>query len=292
MNGLPHAATLPLLILSVLLATGLGYGAYRYKGLTDAYASSTAAYEARVTSLENELAHASSTNADLGANLRSERDRNDHFANQIGDLSGTVQQLDKLSKTDPELLAKYSKVYFLNENYFPPRLVAIPKEYSYDESRTHEFHADAIDHLTDMLKDAQEDDIDLFIVSAYRSFTSQASLKNEYRVTYGSGANAFSADQGYSEHQLGTTVDLTTTGIGGALTAAFDATEAFAWLQKNAYRYGFILSYPAGNAYYIYEPWHWRFVGTELANDLRKDKKSFYDLDQREIDPYLANIFD
>lgn len=292
MNALPQALTLPLLALSAVLASGLGYGTYRYNGLVDSYASSTAAFESRVATLEEALAHASSTNADLGANLMSERDRNDRFANEIGDLSGTVKQLDKLAKTDPELLAKYSKVYFLNENYAPPRLATIPKAFSYDESRTHEFHADAIDHLTDMLEDAKGDSVDLFVVSAYRSFTTQASLKNGYRVTYGSGANAFSADQGYSEHQLGTTLDFTTTGIGGALTAGFDKTEAFAWLLKNAYKYGFILSYPAGNAYYVYEPWHWRFVGTELADDLRKDKKSFYDLDQREIDIYLVNIFD
>lgn len=292
MPTLPPAVAVPLLALSVVLTSLLGYGAYRYQDLHGTLASTTAAYEARISTLEEALAHASSTNADLGANLMSERERNDRFASEIGDLSGTVQQLDKLAKTDPELLAKYSKVYFLNENYAPPRLATIPKEYSYDESRTHEFHAGAIDHLTDMLRDAKEDEVDLFVVSAYRSFTTQADLKNGYRVTYGSGANAFSADQGYSEHQLGTALDLTTTGIGGALTAAFDATEAFAWLQKSAHKYGFILSYPAGNAYYVYEPWHWRFVGTELANDLHKDKKNFYDLDQRAIDTYLVNIFD
>lgn len=292
MHVLPQAFALPLLMLSLLLASGLGYGFYQYRVLQDAHASSTATYEIKVATLEEALAHASSTNADLGENLMSERERNDRFASEIGDISGTVKQLDKLAKTDPELLAKYSKVYFLNENYAPPRLATIPKAFSYDESRTYEFHADVIDHLTDMLEDAKEDGVDLFVVSAYRSFTTQSSLKNGYRVTYGSGANAFSADQGYSEHQLGTTLDLTTTGIGGTLTGAFDKTEAFAWLQKNAYKYGFILSYPAENAYYVYEPWHWRFVGTELANDLRKDKKSFYDLDQREIDAYLANIFD
>jgi D-alanyl-D-alanine carboxypeptidase len=86
-------------------------------------------------------------------------------------------------------------------------------------------------------------------------------LKSQYRVTYGAGtANSFSADQGYSEHQLGTTVDFTTPKVGGTLTG-FDKTDSYKWLQNNAYKYGFILSYPSSNGYYIFEPWHWRFVG-------------------------------
>ena len=162
----------------------------------------------------------------------------------------------------------------------------------YDESRAFEFHADALPHLIDMIEDADDEDVKLFIASAYRSFNDQAGLKASYQVTYGSGANAFSADQGYSEHQLGTTVDLTTTGINGGLVGAFDQTPAFRWLSENAYKYGFVLSYPKGNAYYVYEPWHWRFVGVKLAKYLHREEKNFYDLDQRDIDCYLADIFD
>ncbi len=52
------------------------------------------------------------------------------------------------------------------------------------------------------------------------------------------------------------------------------------------------MSYPKSNIYYQYEPWHWRFVGEDLAEDLHDDKKNFYELDQREIDKYLIKIFD
>ena len=110
-------------------------------------------------------------------------------------------------------------------------------------------------------------------------------------MTYGSGANAFSADQGYSEHQLGTTIDFTTDAIGSSFSG-FEDTASFEWLMENAHRYGFILSYPDNNAYYQYEPWHWRFVGVDLARDLHRDEKGFYDLDQREIDTYLIKLFD
>ena len=69
-------------------------------------------------------------------------------------------------------------------------------------------------------------------------------------------------------------------------------TPEYQWLVKNAYQYGFILSYPAGNSYYKYEPWHWRFVGEKLAKDFHSSNAYFYDWDQRKIDGYLVNIFD
>ena len=108
---------------------------------------------------------------------------------------------------------------------------------------------------------------------------------------YGSGANKFSADQGYSEHQLGTTVDFTTPDIGAGFSK-FETTAAYTWLTDNAYKYGFALSYPKNNAYYQFEPWHWRFVGVELATKLHNDNMYFYDLNQRIIDTYLVYIFD
>ena len=108
---------------------------------------------------------------------------------------------------------------------------------------------------------------------------------------YGSGANSFSADQGYSEHQLGTTIDFTTEEI-GASSSVFGKTTAYQWLLENAYKYGFILSYPEANKYYQFEPWHWRFVGRGLAEKLHQEGKNFYDLDQREIDEYLISFFD
>jgi D-alanyl-D-alanine carboxypeptidase len=223
--------------------------------------------------------------------LRREQNKNEEFADQIQDISRTVGVLDKLSKTDRELLQKYSKVYFLNENFRPEKLTAIPEEYILGGREQQFFHTSAWPFLEDLLEDAREDGIDLRVVSAFRSFETQAELKQQYTVQYGSGANTFSADQGYSEHQLGTAVDFTTPEVGGVY-ASFADTDAYAWLQKHAHRYGFILSYPQGNEYYIYEPWHWRFVGRDLADHLRDENLTFYDMDQREINEYLVSIFD
>jgi len=145
--------------------------------------------------------------------------------------------------------------------------------------------------LEDMIEDATAAELNLKIVSAYRSFAEQSSIKSSYTMVYGSGANQFSADQGYSEHQLGTTVDFTTDKVGGSFTG-FDQTDEYKWLMKNAYKYGFVLSYPQGNNYYQYEPWHWRFVGRKLARYLHNTGKNFYDLDQRTINEYKIYFFD
>ncbi len=280
--------TIPALFgLIILLLALLGYGGYRFYVLNGLYVTTSSS----VQGLQGQLAQAEEEKADLRDELNLQESRVNNLEDQIEDLSGTVGEFEKLSKLDPELLQKYSKVYFLNENYEPPKLVAIDKEYLYDESTPQQIHRNVRSFLEDLIEDAEDDDIELFIRSAYRSFGTQAALKTGYTVSYGSGANAFSADQGYSEHQLGTTVDFTTTGLNGGLDG-FGNTAAYTWLEDNAYKYGFILSYPEGNTYYQFEPWHWRFVGTDLARVLHRKKMTFYDMDQREIDKYLISIFD
>ncbi len=248
--------------------------------------------DARILELESLLGETKTMLEETIDDLDEEKDRNKDFEDQIEKIGSAVGTLDKLAKTDPELLQKYSKVFFLNEHYMPPKLVEIDTNFLYHEDGDPEFiHKQVEPFLIKMLKEAEGDGVKLWVLSAFRSFDEQRALKGAYTVSYGTGANAFSADQGYSEHQLGTTIDFTTEDLSGALTG-FEATPAYAWLTKNAYKYGFILSYPEGNAYYVYEPWHWRFVGTDLARDLQNDKKSFYDLDQRELDKYLISIFD
>jgi len=244
-----------------------------------------------IKELSDELEMTADELNDTEDRLRDERDRNDAMEDQINEIAGTVSDLDKLSKTDKELLQKYSKVYFLNEHYIPESIKEIDKEWKYTEDKDLKLHSKVMPFFDDMLEDALDDGVELWVVSAYRSFAQQAQLKGAYTVTYGSGANSFSADQGFSEHQLGTTMDFTTRGLGGGLDG-FETTTAYQWLLDNAYKYGFVLSYPENNSYYVYEPWHWRFVGIKLAKDLHRADAHFYDWDQREIDKYLLNIFD
>lgn len=251
----------------------------------------TLVVETEFASTTEALANERRISANLLEALEAEQERLRNLGEQVEDLTGTLDDLEKLAKTDPELLQKYSKVFFLNEHYVPSRLVDIDEDYLYDENGDQQIHRDIRKYLENMIDDAADDDVTLLVRSAFRSFGTQGALKTGYAVVYGSGANTFSADQGYSEHQLGTTVDFTTTGLNGGLDG-FGNTPAYEWLLENAHRYGFILSYPQGNAYYQFEPWHWRFVGRDLARYLDKKNLNFYDVDQRVINDYLLNFFD
>ena len=304
--------TLGLIIGVVLIAGSIAYAymqinllSSELKNLTSQLASTTADFLKTTDNLAGSIQTLEQKASGLAGTL-SEAERNIQTTKQsvvevqsqvkgaeqtLGQIGGAVSTLEKLSKTDPELLQKYSKVFFLNEHYTPERLSEIGKEYLYTESKPELIHSLVWPYLNSLLGAAKGDGITLYVKSAYRSFDEQKSVKSAYTVVYGAGtASQFSADQGYSEHQLGTTADFITTGLGGEL-AGFEKTPAYAWMKNNAHKYGFVLSYPEGNKYYIFEPWHWRYVGVELASKLKAENKNFYDLDQREIDEYLAKIF-
>jgi LAS superfamily LD-carboxypeptidase LdcB len=252
----------------------------------------TLAQEELINLKQKELLRVREENSVIKGLLQTAHADNDAFQNQIKNITGTVNTLEKLSKTDPELLEKYSKVFFLNENYIPEKLSNIDSNYIYFKDKPLQIHTDVWPHLDRMLSDAGVNGTPIKVISAYRSFGTQAVLKSSYKVIYGAGtANKFSADQGYSEHQLGTTVDLTTPEVGDTFVG-FEKTSAYKWLLTNAYRYGFIISYPKENTYYTFEPWHFRFVGVALATKLHDQNTYFYSLDQRVIDTYLVNLFD
>ena len=282
-------------IATFIIIVSLAYDLYQYWTLRDQnirLKDNIDKLEETLWLYQSNLTKIKSEKATITDALHTEQANNDFFEGQIQNMVSTVQVLEKLSKTDSELLKKYSKIYFLNENYIPQKLTLIDPKYLNIKEKPLEIHTDVWPKLQRLLDAAIANNTQIQIVSAYRSFGTQSSLKSTYKVTYGSGtANTFSADQGYSEHQLGTAIDFTTETIGGAF-AGFDKTNAYKWLTENAYKYGFVLSYPKSNTYYIFEPWHWRFVGITLATKLHDDQKYFYDLDQREIDQYLISLFD
>ena len=281
------------IVLAALIVIASIYGYIRIASLSSRVAELNAELASTTALLTNNISDATSS---LGNALQQESQNIQNqlggVQDQVGAIGGVVTDLKKLSDTDPQLLAKYSKIFFLNENYAPARLVEIPPGYKYLENKDLQIIPQVLPYLEKMLDAAKTDGVAIYVDSAYRSFSTQATLKSQYTVVYGAGtANQFSADQGYSEHQLGTAVDLITTGTSGMLIG-FDRRPAYAWLEANAYRYGFILSYPKNNGYYIFEPWHWRFVGVKLATDLHNSNTYFYEMDQRTIDTYLASFFD
>jgi len=107
--------------------------------------------------------------------------------------------------------------------------------------------------------------------SAYRSFKTQAALFKRYAEKDGVlKANTYSAIAGQSEHQSGLGVDIAQS---DQSYLRFKSSKAYPYLKENAHYYGFIERYPQGKSHitgYIYEPWHWRYVGIELATKLKE----------------------
>ncbi len=121
----------------------------------------------------------------------------------------------------------------------------------------------AASHFKEMSNAAKKDGIKIYNVSGYRSYNTQKSLYNNYVSRDGkTKADTYSARPGTSEHQTGLASDI------NSVSSSFDKTDAFKWLSKNAYKYGFILRYPKGKEFitgYMYEPWHYRYVGVDVA---------------------------
>lgn len=121
---------------------------------------------------------------------------------------------------------------------------------------------------------AKQDGYDLLVSSAFRSREYQEGLYNTYVRQQGRAvADTQSARPGHSEHQTGLAVDI------GAASRECEIEECFGdmpegkWVAANAYKFGFIVRYQKDKQSitgYIYEPWHLRFVGKELAAELHK----------------------
>jgi zinc D-Ala-D-Ala carboxypeptidase len=108
----------------------------------------------------------------------------------------------------------------------------------------------------------------LYVGSGFRSQAYQVDVFAAQAARWGDAeiANRYSARPGHSQHQLGTTVDFTTS------FGAFRSSQAASWLRDNAHRFGFILPYTAASTSltgYVDEPWHGRWVGTMLASGLQ-----------------------
>ncbi len=125
-----------------------------------------------------------------------------------------------------------------------------------------EMVAPAAAALKRMFAVAARDGIKLETVSGFRSFAYQTHLVRE-KLNRGMNimqALKINAVPGYSEHQTGCAIDLTTPGVPAA-DVSFGDSKAFTWMQQHAAEYGFHLSFPRGNQYgYEYEPWHWRYI--------------------------------
>lgn len=185
----------------------------------------------------------------------------------------------------PDITTVYDDILLVNKkhplgaNFSPGLVITLDTDLTYNGKEV-QLEITAAAALEAMMLCMRADGItDTYITSGYRDYNYQKTLQ-EYYINEEMKKNAalsreealaivrtYSAAPGSSEHQSGLCVDLITTSMRG-LDETFENTEAFEWLQENACRFGFVLRYPKGKediTGYTYEPWHYRFVGRDVA---------------------------
>jgi zinc D-Ala-D-Ala carboxypeptidase len=133
--------------------------------------------------------------------------------------------------------------------------------------------AEAAAAMRALIGSASASGVPVTAVSGFRSYETQAALYNNYVAMYGqAAADLISARPGFSEHQTGLTLDIGNPNGACGLQPCFAGTPAGAWAAANAFRFGFIVRYPEGATGitgYSFEPWHLRYVGTDVAGQMR-----------------------
>ena len=160
----------------------------------------------------------------------------------------TVNEPEKTELTYIDGILIVNKTYALPSNYNPGT------------------NPEAKAALDKMFADAAKDGCSMRVVSGFRSYNIQKGLYQSYVRRDGvKNADRYSARAGHSEHQTGLAFDI------NDASSSFTGTKEAIWLEKNAYKYGFILRYPQGKediTGYMFEPWHYRYVGVQNAEKL------------------------
>ena len=176
---------------------------------------------------------------------------------------------------------------FANPRYQPSdlRIVSVPTLPGRGQDER-SLRAVLIPDLEKLVAAARAAGVTIRVGSGYRSYTTQASLFASYVHQHGeAAASRFSSHPGHSEHQSGLAVDFAGADQTCWVDDCFERTAAGKWLAAHAHEYGFILRYPKGKEKitgYQYEPWHFRYVGRELAGALQQS-----DLTMEEAWPYI-----
>lgn len=142
----------------------------------------------------------------------------------------------------------------------------VNKTYSIPQSYGNGLTRQTQDAFDEMKQAAEQDGIRLYISSGFRSYETQDRIYRNHVANKGQErGDLVSARPGHSEHQTGLAFDV------NIIDSSFIGTPEAIWLQDNCYRFGFILRYPENKTDetgYAFEPWHFRYVGRELAEAL------------------------
>ncbi|HET7520899.1 MAG TPA: M15 family metallopeptidase [Candidatus Limnocylindria bacterium] len=189
---------------------------------------------------------------------------------RLADIMTVPNDYDSWSTTLVDWLLRVPR------NYRPPDLVPVSNAGIAGPGR---IRAVAIDDLRAMTRAAARNGTPIAVNSPYRSYAEQvASFNGWVNVDGYDDAITYSQRPGHSEHQLGLTIDFMTLNGPSALQGDWSTTPSGAWMAANAWKYGWLMSYPKGEdgalfseaTCFHYEPWHYRYVGREMARKIHR----------------------
>lgn len=177
--------------------------------------------------------------------------------------------------SDPASLAVLvNKQRALPSGYKPADLVQpdVPfSSWGKDEKKL--MRKEAAQALEQLFAAAKKQGIELVAVSGYRSYErQQATYESALRRKGKESTAKYNAVPGHSEHQTGLAMDVSARSVGLRLVESFAATAEGRWLADHAHEFGFIIRYAKGKedvTGYGYEPWHIRYVGKEIAQEIK-----------------------
>ena len=213
------------------------------------------------------------------SNLTQSNDNNSSSPFSLSNDSVTYKntEQDKLSNIpviDSDFSILVNKQNSLDKDYKPK--TTIPNVSSNNNVPV---RYDIVDAVEELFTASKKTGLSLILVSGYRSYETQSSIYNNNIKNKGeTWTSQFSAKPGESEHQTGLALDISSVSQGGGLYQSFGETEEGQWLKENCAKYGFILRFLDGKediTGYTYEPWHFRYVGVEVAQYIMENNLTF-----------------
>lgn len=169
-----------------------------------------------------------------------------------------------------------NKENLLASDYVPDELVTVnePMGSKIDKTYVNRLNAEVYRNFKLMQAAALKQGFEIFVDSSYRTYAYQETVFNSVAVEKGlDHALQYVAPPGGSEHQTGLAFDVIFRRNGEMIEEQLETDPEIIWLYENSYKYGFILRYPKGKEKitgFNYEPWHFRYVGKELALELHE----------------------
>ncbi|MDI9475715.1 MAG: M15 family metallopeptidase [Natronincolaceae bacterium] len=214
-------------------------------------------------------------NNNINNNKDNKNDSNNHDDpqnNQNNEHQGNSNDRQPAENVD-DILVLVNKKRYLDSSYKPNDLVVPNVKFSFDEEREKKYmRKEAAEALEELFERAYKEGVYIFALSGYRSYSTQKWLfENKASEIGEEKANKIIARPGESEHQTGLAMDITSQSVQFDLKTKFGETEEGKWVKDNAHKFGFIIRYAKdkeGITGYNYEPWHLRYVGKKVAEEI------------------------